>query len=197
MIEKSFTFTSRPQVIMNKDDTKSALQNMRSDIEVRIDRFTMEGSGLSDIELLNHDLHVNKYDPLAARSYIKLPAEIQNRLATINIQNTDDTCFIYCLGRALDPNPEPSELERVSSHLKNVCEILGLNDIKTPVNVQDLPKIESQYNVSINLFGHSESNKNPTDSYINPIQIYPINITQSTATKHIDLLVTTMTETIH
>ena len=45
MIEKSFTFTSRPQVVMNKDDTKSALQNMRSDIEVRIDRFTMEGSG--------------------------------------------------------------------------------------------------------------------------------------------------------
>ena len=197
MIEKSFTFTSRPQVIMNKDDTKSALQNMRSDIEVRIDRFTMEGSGWSVIELLNHDLHVNKYDPLAARSYIKLPAEIQNRLATINIQNTDDKCFIYCLGRALDPNPEPRKLERVSSHLKNVCETLGLNDIKTPVNVQDLPKIESQYKVSINLYGHSESKKNPTDSYINPIQIYPIHITQSTAAKHIDLLVTTNTETNH
>ena len=195
MIEKSFTFTSRPQVIMNKDDTKSALQNMRSDIEVKIDRFTMLGSGWAVIGLLNHDLHVNKYDPLAARSYIKLPAEIQNRLATINIQNTDDKCFIYCLDRALDPNPEPSKLERVSSHLKNVCETLGLNDIKTPVNVQDLPKIESQFNVSINLYGHSESNKNPTD--MNPIQIYPIHITQSTATKRIDLLVTTNTETNH
>ena len=197
MIEKSFTFTSRPQVIINKDDTESAIQNMRSDIEVRIDRFTMEGSGWAVIGLLNHDLHVNKYDPLAARSYIKLPAEIQNRLATINIQNTDDKCFIYCLGRALDPNPEKNNIERVSSHLKNVCETLGLNDIKTPVNVQDLRKIESQYKVSINLYGHSESNKNPTESYINPIQIYPIHITQSTATKHIDLLVTTNTETNH
>ena len=39
MIEKSFTFTSRPQVIMNKHDIESALQNMRSDIEIRIDRF--------------------------------------------------------------------------------------------------------------------------------------------------------------
>ena len=45
MVEKSFTFTSRPQVIMNKNDTESALQNMRSDIEIRIDRFTMEGFG--------------------------------------------------------------------------------------------------------------------------------------------------------
>ena len=197
MIEKSFTFTSRPQVIMKKDDIESALQNMRSEIEDRIDRFTMEGSGWAVIGVLNHDLHVNKYDPLAARSYIKLPAEIQNRLATINIQNADDKCFIYCLGRALDPNPEPSKLERVSSHLKNVCETLGLSNIKTPVNVQDLPNIERQFNVSINLYGHSELIKNPTDSYMKPIQIYPIHITQSTAAKHIDLLVTSNTETNH
>ena len=197
MIEKSFTFTSRPQVVMNKDDTKSALQNMRSDIEVRIDRFTMEGSGWAVIGLLNHDLHVNKYDPLAARSYIPLPAEIQNKKATVNLKNDDDRCFIYCLGRALDPNPEKNNLDRVSTHLKTVCETLSLNDIKTPVNVQDLLKIESQYNVSINLYGHSESNKNSTDSYVNPIQIYPVRITQSNAAKHIDLLVTSNTETNH
>ena len=35
MIEKSFTFTSRPQVITNKNDIESALQNMRSEIEDR------------------------------------------------------------------------------------------------------------------------------------------------------------------
>ena len=38
MIEKSFSFTSKPQVIMNKNGIESALQNMRSDIEIRIDR---------------------------------------------------------------------------------------------------------------------------------------------------------------
>ena len=62
MIEKSFTFTSRPQVIMNKHDIESALHNMRSDVEIRIDRFTMEGSGWTVTGLLNHELHVNKYD---------------------------------------------------------------------------------------------------------------------------------------
>ena len=152
MIEKSFTFTSRPEVIMSKTGIESALQNMRSEIEDRIDRFTMEGSGWAVIGLLNHDLHVNKYDPLAARSYIPLPSEIQNKKATINIQNSDDKCFIYCLGRALDPTPEKTNLERVSTHLKKVCESLGLNNIKTPVNEQDLPKIESQFNISINLY---------------------------------------------
>ena len=70
MIEKSFSFTSRPQVIMNEYDIESALQIMRSDIELRIDRFTMEGSGWTVIGLVNHDLQVNSYDPLAALSYI-------------------------------------------------------------------------------------------------------------------------------
>ena len=31
------------------------------------------------IGVLNHDIHVNKYAPLEARSYIKLPDEIQNK----------------------------------------------------------------------------------------------------------------------
>ena len=122
---------------------------------------------------------------LAARSYIKLPNEIQNKKATINIQNSDDKCFIYCLGHALDPTPEKKNLERVSTHLKNVCESLGLNKIKTPVNEQNLPKIESQFNISINLFSHSGAD------------IYPLRLTQSTASKHIDLLVTTNAETKH
>ena len=185
MIEKSFTFTSRPQVIMSKTGIESASQNMRSDVEIRIDRFTMEGSEWAVIGLLNHDLHVNKYDPLVARNYIPLPAEIQNKKATVNLKNDDDRCFIYCLGRALDPNPEKNHLDRVSTHLKNVCETLGLNTIKTPVNIQDLPKIENQFNVSINIYSHSNSD------------IYPIHSTYSTAAKHIDLLVTSNSETNH
>ena len=101
------------------------------------------------------------------------------------MKNDDDRCFIYCLGRALDPNPEKNHLDRVSTHLKNVGETLSLNNIETPVNVQDLPKIETQFNVSINLYGHSNSD------------IYPIHSTRSTAAKHIDLLVTSNTETNH
>ena len=158
MIEKSFTFTSRPQVIMNEYDIESALQNMRSDIGYRIGKFTMEGSGWAVNRLMNHDLHVISYDLLAAGIYIPLPNEIQNKKATINIKNNDDECFIYCLGRALDPLPEKEHLDRINKHLKNVCESLGLNNIKTPVNVQDLPKIETQFNISINLYGYSDSN---------------------------------------
>ena len=69
--------------------------------------------------------------------------------------------------------------------MKTVCESLGSNKIKTPVNEQDLPKIENQFNISINLSSHSDSN------------IYPIRIAQSVAAKHVDLLLTSNSETNH
>ena len=67
MIEKSFS--SRSQVIIYKYDIDFSLQSMRSDIELRIDKFTMKGSGWAVIGLLNHHLHVNNYDPSAPQSY--------------------------------------------------------------------------------------------------------------------------------
>ena len=111
--------------------------------------------------------------------------KFKTKKATINIKNEDDNCFIYCLGRALDPFPEKAHLESVSKHLKSVCETLGLKNIKTPVNEQDLPKIEKQFNISINLFSHMNSD------------IYPIRVTQSIAEKHVDLLITLNSETNH
>ena len=39
----------------------------------------MEGSRWAIICILKNDLNVNKYDPLAPRSYIPLPVEIQNK----------------------------------------------------------------------------------------------------------------------
>ena len=62
-----------------------------------------------------------------------------------------------------------------------------MNNIETPVKVQDLTNIEKLFNVLVlvNLYSHLKSD------------IYPIPITKSTASKHIDLLMTTNSETNH
>ena len=177
-IENSFTFTSKAGTITNKNEIAPVLQGMRDDILTRIDRYTMGGSGWTVGAITLHNLRIARYHPLVARSYIALPAGIQNRRATINIRNTDDKCFVYCLGRVLDPKPENNNLDRVSKHLKNVCDELGLNKIKTPVMDKDIPKIEKQYNISINLFGHNGND------------IHPIKLTKHLRDKHINLLVT-------
>ena len=85
----------------------------------------------------------------------------------------------------MDPCPVKAYLENVSRHLKTVRESLGLNIIKTPVNVEDIQTIETQFNISINLFSHKNSD------------IYPIRVTRSLAEKHVDLLITSNAETNH
>ena len=87
------------------------------------------------------------------------------------------------MGRALDPEPEKDNLERVSKHLKEVCKKLNLDKIETPVNLKHLSKIEEDFGISVNVFGHKES------------QIYPIVLTNKRLSyedyeKHIDLLLT-------
>src|SRR5271156_2584521 len=99
---------------------------MSDNIQERVDAYVHEGSGWTLEEITRHFMRVHKYTPLAAKSYIKLPDEITNRKATINIQNANDKCFKCCLGRALDPNPEKHHLERVNKHLKDVCHKFGL-----------------------------------------------------------------------
>ena len=94
--------------------------------------------------------------------------------------------MFYLLSRSCSGScTRKHHLERVSKHLKDVCETLGLNKIETPVNVQDLTNIEKLFNVSIK----------PIQSFKS--DIYPIRITKSTASKHIDLLVTTNSKTNH
>ena len=97
-------------------------------------------------------MSVNRYSPLVTSSYIKLPTSIQNKKVTINIQNQDNKCFAYCLSRALNPNPEKTNL--VSKHLKEVCVNLGLDKLKMPVSLKDIPRIKENFNLDINIFGH-------------------------------------------
>ena len=140
---QTFTFTPKLMTITSKDQISNATLNMYQHIIGMIDRYTKQGSGWIINRILRHFICVNKYVPLAARSYIKLPHIIQNKKATINIQNKDNKCFMYCLGRTLDSNPEKNNLERVSKHLKKVCVDLGLDKIPMSVSLKIYLKLKN------------------------------------------------------
>src|SRR6266581_1217506 len=152
-VKNTFTFTPKLMTINSKYEISNARHVMNAHINGMIDKYTNQGSGWVINRIIRHFISVNRYIPLAAKSYIKLPPRIQNKKATINIQNKDNKCFMYCLGRALDPNPEKDNLDRVSKHLKNVCIELGIDKIKMPVALKDIPKIEQKFSIRINVFG--------------------------------------------
>lgn len=180
MIINTFYVSSKAIDINNKTEIKKVMRTQLNQINDKIDRFTNKGSGWSVDEITRHYLTIWPHTPLSARTYIPLPSWIQNKKATINIKNNDDKCFIYCIARAIDPNPEKRDLERISKHLKKVCQDLRLNEIETPVSIKSIPEIENKYNVTINIFGHSN---NKTD-------FYPIRITKNHFEKHVNLLYT-------
>ena len=61
------------------------------------------------------------------------------------------------------------------------CDDLGFSGIKTPVSIKDIPKIEKDFDITINIFGHDEIG-----------QIFPIYITKANVNnnKHVNLLTT-------
>src|SRR6266536_2315918 len=185
IITQTFHISEKMIAITNIVEIDGAVLSMNEGLNRRIDRFTIGGSGWSVEEMTRHFITIAKYKPLAARSYIPLPGGIQNKKATINIQNEDNKCFMYCLGRILDPNPEKDHLERVSKHLKSVCRDLGLYNIEMPVSVKDIPTIEKKFNISINVFGHESTD------------IFPIKLCKEKYDKHVDILYTENKDTDH
>jgi hypothetical protein len=59
------------------------------------------GWRLKEVLHLNIKIDVNK--PLRGSSYVELPKFIKDKKAVINIQNTDNACFKWCVLRALNP----------------------------------------------------------------------------------------------
>src|SRR3989442_425611 len=148
--------SAKSSKITHKSEIGKALRIQKEDILGKIDRFTSQGSGWTISRIRSHFINFYRYKPLRGKSYIPLPNSIQNRKATINIKNKDDKCFTYCLGRRFDPNPQKDHLEKCNEHLKKTCEELGFDKIKTPVKTSDIPKIEKQFGITINIYGHND-----------------------------------------
>ena len=181
-IEKvKVSLNAKASTITNKSEFRRALRKQREGIQSHIDRFTNGGSGWIIHRIIKQYFNIYKYKPLRGKGYIELPKSIQNRGATVNIKNNDDKCFIYCLGRRFDPNPKEKNLNRVTKHLKKVCSDLGFDKIRTPVKPKDIPKIEKQFGITVNLFYHNDG------------EIYPkyINNNVVDESKHINILLTT------
>ena len=88
---------NKSTTIKNYNDISRAInQNYRTLIE-KIDAYIANGSGYV-VGAINHlDVDISEYSPLGIGKYIELNKTLQNRLATINIKNEDNRCFIYCV----------------------------------------------------------------------------------------------------
>lgn len=131
------------------------------------------------------EVNINKYNPLFASSYIRLPKSIENKRAVLNIRNNDDKCFAYAVNAAIFPaNGPPDE---VSSY-PHYSTLLRFDGINFPVKLNDIHKFEILNNISINVFGINNQYK---DGKMVSEIVGPLHFTNKRQNTHVNLLLVT------
>ena len=94
-----------------------------------------------------------KYEPLGGSYYIPLPAFLAAKKAIINLKNEDDECFKWVITRAL--NPVEKHSERIDKILRETSKVLNWEELKFPVNLNDINKFENHNSsISVNVFDY-------------------------------------------
>ena len=126
----------------------------------KINTYQMNGSGWYFKEVIHLEIHTVDYYPMRGSSYIPLPDWIMRKKAIINIQNTDEKCFLWCVLRYLHPKDKNDTL---LTDLKKYENTINSKGIKFPVKIKDISKFE-KLNPSIpgiNVFSVNENKKSP------------------------------------
>ena len=170
---KQFAFHSKNnKIILESTDTDEIYQEMIDEIEEEIQKVEeAEGSGWMFLEVENLTLHVSKWDPVNAGSYIDLPPALKNKQAIINMKNQDNECFKWCVLRAL--NPKDTNPDRIDKDLKSKQGTLNMEGINYPIDFRDVDRFESQNpEISISILGYNKDER-----------IYPLKISKYTKCK--------------
>ena len=88
---------TRSYTIINSDELKETLKNMRNDIGARILDMALYQSGLMVIKIKEIHMMYNKFNLTRAGKYINLPKWVLLKKIRINIKNKDDKCFKYVI----------------------------------------------------------------------------------------------------
>ena len=100
----NFYLSSKAEIIINESDINYVLQSIYIAIITNIQKSLGKGSGWIIDSVIDHNIHISKYNPLAGNSYTELPKELSHqRKGMINIQNIGDECLKQCLVRYLNP----------------------------------------------------------------------------------------------
>ncbi|XP_071055460.1 uncharacterized protein [Onthophagus taurus] len=153
---------------------------MIRDIIKQSEDFQEQGSGWAFFSVSHLLLNVNKFQPIPGSSYIRLPSEIINKKACINIKNNDNACFAWCLTAAL----HPAQISKVrTSSYPHYSQVLNLEGITFPVHLKDISKIETLNNLSINVYELVFDSINYTYNVEGPIHF-----TKNRRDTHVNLL---------
>ena len=173
-------FSSKPYTILSQHDIENVIAKAQSAIETNIDKWTREGSGWVVDRVETMYVNIAKYQPLTGSSYMELPKYLKKKEAIINVRNQDNECLKWALLSAR--HPVKKNAQRVTKYKDHENE-LNFTGIEFPTPLNQIPNVEHQNNLSINVFGYSES-----------AGIHPLYLTKDHTRDPINLLLITKVE---
>jgi hypothetical protein len=120
------------------DPSDIDLNDLESDLDGQLDRFTNLGSGWLLNSITRFTLHIGQYRPLigGGSSYIPTPAALVNKRAVVNVTNDfDQHCFKWAVLSALYPassnahkvtNIGPTRTNLIGAGSRFPCKLLEL-----------------------------------------------------------------------
>ena len=161
---KDAYFNSTAFTILDNDDIIESLGKAAEEINNKIAVWLSEGSGWTIVEIRSHFVNIVKYLPLRGNSYIPLPKELRHHnKGLINLQNTDDKCFLWDLVRHL--NPRKVHPERITKSDREFAKKLDFSGITFPVTRNQINRIEKQNKINIYLYGYDTVKKSAYPIY--------------------------------
>ena len=146
------SFHSQIEINLEGTNLDELYRNMMSRILENIASFQRRGSQWVFVAIENLEIHSIRFEPLRGSSYIPLPDWINLKEAIVNMKNSDQECFKWCVARHL--NPAECHSERISKDLRKQSGVLNFQGIEFPVKLNDIDKFEKKNpGLAINVFG--------------------------------------------
>jgi len=180
------TFNTKSADIFASTDLRELFnEHVRVPLLRDVEEFQDRDSGWTLLNVLNLTLHINKYNPIRASSYVPLPAKILSRKRCINVKNQDQECFKWAVLSALfpaDTNPQ-----RVAKYEDKVNEpfdgvnVVNFDGLEFPVHPRQISKFEKKNaTLSVNVYMLELVEKE--------LRVVPCHLTKAKKEHHLNLL---------
>ena len=152
------TFQEAAYISLHEEEVKHVVNKSKVKRDKDIETFTHNGSGWRFIGLDRVVVTVYDYNPARGRSYIPTTPVLASKKAIVNVQNTDNKCFIWNILAAL--YPPTGHVTRVMKYRDHVgklnCDILEFPVKHTSSKIS---QFEDGNNVSINIYKYDHKYK--------------------------------------
>lgn len=163
---RSATYFSLTNDDFSEHNVNEALQKVNAALE----KYMRDGSGWYVKSIIKLEIHTIIYKPISGSTYIPLPNSLAKSGSVLNIENTDEKCFVWSVLASIHPAENiPTNVDKYRP-FQNDLHITG---IKFPMTLSQIDKFENQNpSISINVFTYEDN------------EILPLKITTGTRRLH-------------